>query len=107
MLGIDFLRKFGVKLDRRGSCDLLSQPGLFELMPRDGLRDSAEIKSFIESYTLRDPKLTQIERAILILHFQWGFVLREIADVFNLSEGRVSQMLKEILRVEKKRIKND
>lgn len=36
------------------------------------------------------------ERAIVTLRYKWGFTEKEIGDCFGITEGRVSQHLKEI-----------
>ena len=37
-----------------------------------------------------------VERAILILYYKWGMTMAEVGDVLGVSEGRVSQIFKEL-----------
>jgi DNA-binding transcriptional MerR regulator len=93
----------------RGSSDLLSQPTRVkanaDFDPIDQLgSDSAELGRFIESSALRDRRLSERDRIILILTYEWGFNLKEIGDLLAVSESRASQLLHSALRAQKKRI---
>ena len=98
-LAIDFLRKFENRVGTRGSSDVLacsdrisfdSNPGYAE---RYG-RDSPELRGFDESSLLRDRRLSQIQRACLVLYFKWGLSEKEIADCFGFTESRACQLKK-------------
>ena len=52
-------------------------------------------KKMLKAYVTRD--LTRAERLILILYYYEGMTMREIGMTLDLSESRVSQMLKLIL----------
>lgn len=60
---------------------------------------------FENAHCLRDKRLQTHERCILILHFEWGFTIKEIADVLGGSDGRISQMLTKVLKDQMERMK--
>lgn len=66
--------------------------------------DSIELGRFVESSLLRDRRLSERERIVLVLHYEWGFNLKEIGDVLAVSESRASQVLTQALSSQKKRI---
>lgn len=96
-LGVDYLRSFAHRTGARGACDLLSQPTRVTLGPEADVelrlgQHSPELGRFIESSALRDRRLSERERIILILYYEWQFNLKEIGDLFSVSESRISQM---------------
>lgn len=108
-LGIDFLRKFGYSTGAHISSDLMSQPtrdlsdtplGEFHKLASD----SYELRRYDESSLLRDKRLSQKQRIVLILYYEWGFNLKEIGDVLGVSESRISQVHNKVLHEQKKRI---
>ena len=111
-LGIDFLREFALRTGTRGSSDLMSQPTRVKDDPTSSgfsqlSAHSTQLRRFDESSLLRDRRLSREERIILILHYEWGFSLKEIGDLMAVSESRISQMLTKILSDQKKRIQKD
>jgi predicted DNA-binding protein YlxM (UPF0122 family) len=108
-LGVDYLRSHAYRTGVRGSSDVLSQPTRISLYSEAGGHvqhgtDSFELGRFVESSALRDRRLSERERICLILYYEWKFDLKEIADLFSVSESRASQMLSQALRTQKKRI---
>lgn len=111
-LGVDYLRKFKNRYGARGSSDLMAQPTRIKYDPTVGGliqlgSDSFELRRFDESSLLRDRRLGQNERAILILLYEWELTEKEVGDVFGVSESRISQMLHKTMRSQKKRIQAD
>lgn len=108
-LGIDYLRSFAHRYGTRGSSDMLSRPPGLRVYSETGDvpqlgADSFELRRFNESSALRDRRLSERERIVLILHYEWGFTLKEIGDLLAVSESRISQMLDQTLSAQKKRI---
>lgn len=64
-----------------------------------------EIARFEDCWLLRDPRLTERQRAMLILHYEYGFNLKEIADLFGLGMPRVSQIITEAQTQQRDRMK--
>lgn len=88
---------------------MLARPPRLRLDPEAGGlaqlgSDSAQLRRFEESSLLRDRRLQERERIVLILYYEWGFRLKEIGDLLAVSESRVSQMLDQTLRRQKERI---
>lgn len=108
-LGVDYLRSFTGGDGIRGSSDALSRLSRFtDDTESSGLAqhgsDSVELRRFDESSLLRDRRLSERERVVLILYYEWGFDLKEIGDLLAVSESRASQLLDQAVSVQKKRI---
>lgn len=111
-LGIDFLRTFTESAGQRGSCDVLGQQSTRSLEHTKGSKSglgsvSGAIARFDESSCLRDKRLSERERVMLILFFEWGFTKKEISHVFGIAESRTNKVLQDILDAQKKRIISD
>lgn len=65
---------------------------------------SKQLGRFVESSLLRDRRLSERERIVLILYYEWEFNLKEIGDVLGVSECRASQLLTKAVRDQKERI---
>lgn len=111
-LAIDYLRSFA-NCTRNGRVRFHgSSRGRVSLGPKADVelglgKNSFELGRFIESSALRDPRLSQRERIVLILSYEWGFSLKEIGDVLAVSESRVSQVLSTAMSDQKERIQKD
>lgn len=108
-LGIDYLRSFAHRYGARGSSDMLSRPPGLRMDPEAGGlaqfgADSVELGRFNESSLLRDPRIPQRQRIVLILYYEWGFNLKDIGDVMGVSESRVSQVLDQAVYAQKARL---
>lgn len=108
-LAADFLRSFAHRTRPCGDSSLDRSPGRLWFGPEADVelglgRDSAELGRFIESSALRDPRLSERSRIILILFYEWGFNLKEIGDLLAVSESRTSQLLASALSQQKERI---
>ena len=64
------------------------------------LKENASMYSQIFPYLPANVKT--FDRAIFILYFKWGFELKEIGEMFGLSESRISQMLTKLCKRVKK-----
>ncbi len=111
-LAVDFLRSFAHRTRPCGDSSLDRSPGRISLFPEADVElrlggDSAELGRFVESSSLRDPRLPERSRIVLILYYEWGFNLKEIGDLFRVSESRASQMLSAALLSQKERIQAD
>lgn len=111
-LGIDFLRSFTGGVGLRGSCDAFSRQSARSTDDKNGdtkelARVSRSIERFEHSSLLRDSRLTERERVILILYFEWGFTKKEISHVIGVVESRINKVFAEILEAQKKRILSD
>jgi hypothetical protein len=53
---------------------------------------------------IRSWKLKERERVIVLLFFYWGFTQKEIAELFEVDDARISQILKAIYVKSKKRV---
>lgn len=82
---IDWIRK---KCGRNGS-KIIYESELFE-------KDISVRDSCGDDYDNCVSKLLGYERTIFILSFKYGLTLKEIGDVFALSESRVSLLMKDI-----------
>lgn len=110
-LSVDYLRKFGLKYKERGSSDMLSQVATVHLedAPSVSARygdHSKDLDRFENSEALRDKRLPRAHRVIFILFYEWGFTLREIADLFGVSESRICQQHTQALREHRLRLTN-
>lgn len=111
-LGIDFLRSFTSSHGQYGSRDALNQIDTksIEDIKREKAslgKNSHSIERFDESSCLRDKRLSERERVMLILFFEWGFTKKEISHVFGIAESRTNKVLQGILDAQKKRILSD
>lgn len=90
-LGIDFLRAYVHSFNRGGPRDVVHR-----LIREDN-------GSFIEkvhnkkkrenrSYLFREKDLLTIERAILILYYEWGLTGNELSDCFGITECYVTKV---------------
>lgn len=108
-LAIDYLRSFA-NCTRNGRLRFhASTAGAIPFGPETDVderlgRDSHELGRFIESSALRDRRLSQKQRIVLILYYEWGLDLKEIGDVMGVSESRVSQVLAQALREQASRL---
>jgi len=109
-LGVDYLRSHGVKLGGRGGKDAMQTPRRIsyesvDLAEKRLGADSYDLKRFQYSHALRSSELTRKERITLILYYQYGFTLKEIGDLFDLtgdSMGRYKESgEKKILQTER------
>jgi DNA-directed RNA polymerase specialized sigma subunit len=106
----DFFREYGRKFkhDKRG----LPSRDIMRLSRRQYEDDqfklsevlqgpSQGIEEFEVGVQLRDPRLGEKYRTILILRFEWGLNLKEIGDVLGVTESRVSKLFKEALHLKR------
>jgi hypothetical protein len=107
-IGIDYLRIFGDRTGTRGSSDLMASMKTKRVKHLDSQhgKNSFELDRFHDAEALRDPRLPQQDRMVLILYFEWEFNLKEIGDLLGISESRSCQMLKKAMADQKERIKN-
>lgn len=111
-LRIDYLRKHLPKYGGRGSCDLSDQGNKRIQSHRDepGFvweeigNDSSELKRYFESSLLRHTSCPKQERAYLILYYEWGLKVKEIADVHGTTENYAYQVLRRAEAWVKKRL---
>lgn len=84
---IDWIRK---KCGRNGS-KVIYETALYE-------KNTLVYDSCVDEYDDCVSRLFGYERAIFILSFKHGLTLKEIGDVFTLSESRVSLLMKNLGR---------
>lgn len=111
-MAIDYLRTFSSSGDAHGSFDILSQRTTksiesTEVRKRGLGANSSAITRFEAASLLRDGRLNERERIILILYFEWGFTKKEISHVIGVVESRINKIFDEILEAQKKRILSD
>lgn len=101
-MGIDYMR------ERTGSRNLVKKTGVnIERVKEDIGSDSKDLNRFIDSDMLRDARLPQLTRCILVLYYEWGFDLIEIGDLLGVNASRVSQMLTAAKGLQKKRMTHE
>lgn len=111
-LYVDYFRIYGVSKKRRqngkqvlSSADALNQPDNVsdDCLLTEFTKDN--INAFIEAEDLRGHRADRIDRATLILHFEWGFKLKEIADLFDMTPEYITKRLRITLNTIKDRLK--
>lgn len=108
-LGIVFLRTFVRKTGKKGSCDAMASRHRVYDDPTNGYelqlgKESEAITSFDLTTCLRRDDIPVRDRICMILYFERNFNNRELGDLFGVSEGRMSQMMKEIIGDQRKRL---
>lgn len=59
---------------------------------------SKEFERLVNARIPLTDKDSRINRAIFVLYFMWELTLKEIGFLFGVSEGRISQRIREIIR---------
>lgn len=100
-MAADYFRLFGTKFKKgRGSGDLMQQPkrlstDLLGMELEEYPTASNPIEEFHTADLLRHKSLNSLDRAILILTYEWEFSHQEIGDIFGLTSSRICQFKKE------------
>ncbi len=98
LLIIDYLRESGVAINK-----VYKKAGV--------LAKALELPTSLGTAEAEDPfilehlKLEERERAMIVLHYVWGFDFEEIAYVFGCTGSNISQHFKALLNKLRKRIK--
>lgn len=106
-LAIDYLRKHGKRLNKRGNSDAMA---LLEKRKKgsdsvkyldiedhvDASNGSPDTSRFI--YT----GLTKLQRIVMVLFYEWEFTKREVAHCLGVSPGRISQLYNDAMSAQKK-----
>jgi DNA-directed RNA polymerase specialized sigma24 family protein len=111
-LAIDYFRKHGKRMGRAKKVkagDLYQQV----LVSGDKIQEDSNetLWSAIKDKSKTPPEilpekylkgLKNVERAVIVLYFQWGFNMKEIGHALGVTECRISQILSRLYKVIKK-----
>jgi len=87
---VDFLRKnYGRPKGRRN----MTIKNTMSLSNSEEVLQQVSVNEHNSDFSKIMDKLEGVERTIAVLHFKWDFTLKEIGEVLDVSESRVSQLL--------------